>query len=306
MPTDNTKSPGVKLLLIIACSVVALILFQFIGLGLITLFGSDSLETISEKIVYPFGSPDFKWVILILQGIVSLGGFILAPLFYIWKFEKADFDGYFNTKNLKEGPVLLVFFLVISLMFVNSVFIEWNMNIEFPEIMSGFGNWAREKEDLLEQLTKYITVFDSGGYFFLAFVVVAIIAGFGEELLFRGLIQNQIQKITGNPHMAIWISAILFSAFHMQFFGFVPRMLLGAFFGYLYVFSGNIWYPILAHFINNGFTLIMVYLYQSRITGYDIEQTESIPPMLLAVFFIIGSGLFYLFYKQVNPNTKNE
>lgn len=303
---ENDRSPWSKLLIIVACTVVALFLFQFVGLGLVSLFGTDSFESISNKIVYPFNDPDFKWTILFFQGIVSFGGFVLAPLFYIWKFENARFDHFFNLNNFKELPALIIFFLVVSFMVINSVFIEWNMNFEFPNFMSGFGDWARSKEDLLEELTKYLTIFDSRGYFALAFLIVAVLPGLGEELLFRGLIQNQFQKITGNAHVAIWISAILFSAFHMQFFGFVPRMLLGAFFGYLYVYSGNLWYPILAHFINNGFTLIMVYLYQNNITGFDIEQTESIPILTVAVFFVIWSVLFYLFYKQVNPELQNE
>ena len=304
--SEKERSPWLMLLIIVACSVVALIIFQFIGLGLVSLFSSDDFFTISNKIVYPFNDPDFKWMILCLQGIVSLGGFVLAPLYYIWNFEKAQFEIYFNSNNLKEIPVLIVFFLVISFMVVNSIFIEWNLNFQFPEFMSGFGTWAKEKEALLEELITYITVFDSLGYFMLAFLIVAVLPGIGEELLFRGLIQNKLQKITGNVHVAIWVSAILFSAFHMQFFGFVPRLLLGAFFGYLYVFSGNLWYAILAHFINNGFTLFMVYLYQNKVTGYDIEQTESIPFITVAVFFVIGSALFYLFYKQVTPTTQNE
>ncbi len=71
--------------------------------------------------------------------------------------------------------------------------------------------------------------------------------------------------------MGIWVSAILFSALHMQFYGFFPRMLLGAFFGYLLLWSGSLWLPIIAHFVNNCVAVIFYYLKFNGIKVVDIE-----------------------------------
>ena len=89
--------------------------------------------------------------------------------------------------------------------------------------------------------------------------------------------KNHVLRITKNIHVAIWVGAFLFSLFHLQFYGLVPRMLLGVMFGYLYYFSGNIIYPMIAHFVNNGFTLIMLYFYQQGIVDFNIENTDVLP-----------------------------
>jgi len=298
------KNPWLALTLIIAFTALGLIVFQILGLAFVMPFSEESIQSLSNKIANPFAYPDLKWVIVFMQFLVSLGAFIIAPLFFIWKFENRQFDNYFSFTNFKSIPIFTTIFLVLAFMVVNSFFIEWNINFQFPEYMSGFGDWAREKEDALEQLTRYILDFTSLGYFVFVLVVVAVLPAVGEELLFRGLIQKQIQRISGNAHVAIWVSAILFSAFHVQFFGFVPRLLLGAFFGYLYVFSGNLWYAFLAHFVNNGFTLIMFYLFQKGLIAYDVENTDSVPLTMVGVFVVIGGFLFYLFYKQVNTEMK--
>ena len=109
-------------------------------------------------------------------------------------------------------------------------------------------------------------------------------------------------------HVAIWVSAFLFSAIHLQFFGFVPRLLLGVLFGYIYYWSGNLLYPVLAHFINNGFTLVMLYLYQIGITEMDIENTESVPVMVVLVSVILTFGLLAFFrrYHFLRARIDNE
>ena len=132
--------------------------------------------------------------------------------------------------------------------------------------------------------------------------MIAILPAIGEELVFRGMLQPELQRATGNIHAAIWISAIMFSAIHLQFFGFVPRMLLGVMFGYLYYWSGNIIIPMLAHFVNNGFSLLMVYLYQLEIISIDLESGESASPLLVAFFTLITFGLLLYLKKFHREN----
>jgi membrane protease YdiL (CAAX protease family) len=188
-------------------------------------------------------------------------------------------------------------------MIPNSLFIDWNAHIVFPDFLKGFETWARDREAYAEEVTKYLTTFGSVGEFILAFVVVAVLPGIGEELVFRGMLQPQLQRATRNVHAAIWISAILFSLLHMQFFGFVPRVFLGALFGYLYFWSGNLLVPMVAHFINNGFSLILLYLHQLGKIDIDVESTEAVPwPMLIMGTILTFGLLVYLkkLFKQTS------
>ena len=140
------------------------------------------------------------------------------------------------------------------------------------------GTFLLDAEDLLKEVTEYITQFDSTGQFLLGIIVIAVLPAVGEELLFRGCIQNQLFNITRNTHLAIWITAFFFSAIHVQFLGFVPRMLLGALFGYLYFWSGNLLVPMLAHFFNNGLQIFLLYAYQREGFTYNIDELEHSVP----------------------------
>jgi len=201
---------------------------------------------------------------------------------------------------------LLTFALVVIFMGFNSIFIEWNANLALPEAWSGFESWARQIERSAQVLTEYLTSFDDGWEIWIALLVIAVLPAIGEEFLFRGLVQNHLKAMTGNIHIAIWLAAFLFSLFHVQFFGLIPRMLLGALFGYLYAWSKNLAFPIIAHFVNNGFTLIMIYLHKKGAVNFDIESTETVPYLTVAVSLIFTSGLLYLFWAHFKKDNVSQ
>jgi membrane protease YdiL (CAAX protease family) len=170
--------------------------------------------------------------------------------------------------------------------------------------MDSFEQWAKLQEDKLKDLTIFLTEFRSFEQFLLGFIVIGILPGIGEELLFRGILQNKLKQLLGNAHIAIWLAAIIFSAFHLQFYGFVPRMLLGALFGYLYQWSGNLIYAMVAHFVNNGFTVIMMYLYQQNRIALDIDKQE-VPSDAAFLSLILTALLVLVFYSmasKANPS----
>jgi len=90
--------------------------------------------------------------------------------------------------------------------------------------------------------------------------VIALLAALSEELFFRGILQKVLIECIHNKHIGVWLAAIIFSAFHMQFFGFLPRMLMGVYLGYLFLWSGSLWPGIFAHFLNNGMAVFIVWL----------------------------------------------
>jgi len=297
MPNNFTtvRNPTVLLFILIGFAVAALFIFQFISLVILIPFSDLDMDEFIVAITNPYNYPEMRWNLVWMQGITAFGAFIVAPTYFIYRYENKELAPYFPLRKIPVFMILVTVFLTLAFMIVNGLFIEWNLNFQFPD---EFHQWAWQKEEQLRILTEFLTVFDNTGYFLVSFVIIAVLPALGEELLFRGLIQKYAGKIFKNIHVAIWLTAIFFSAFHMQFFGFVPRMLLGAFFGYLYYFSGSLWYPIIAHFFNNGFTLIFIYMYQRGSIEYDIENTESVPLDTAAIFFIIGSALFIFFYKQ--------
>jgi membrane protease YdiL (CAAX protease family) len=135
---------------------------------------------------------------------------------------------------------------------------------------------------------------DSFNLLFVNILMLAIIPALGEELIFRACFQKVFVRWTGNYHVAIWITAIVFSAIHFQFFGFFPRMILGALFGYLFVWSGNIWIPILAHFLNNGMAVLAAFILQQE--GKSIDQAFESDSVTVPIFIASTLAFFILFW----------
>lgn len=189
--------------------------------------------------------------------------------------------------------VVITILVTLVFMLPNSQIIEWNMNIDLPD--GPFENAVRKMEDTAMELTMFLTQIDTFGYYLMAMFVIAVIPGIGEELLFRGLLQNMIHRWSNNMHIGIWLAAILFGLFHFQFFGLIPRILLGALFGYLYVWSGSLIYPMIAHFVNNGFQVTMIYVMSLRGETYDLE-TESSAPWYLALLGVVALVFLLRFF----------
>jgi membrane protease YdiL (CAAX protease family) len=268
-----------------------------IGFFLSIPFFEGSITDQIQKMADPVGYPEFRLPLYIMQGSATLIGLGLLPSLFWFSIERKGIASWFAGKKVYGLMLITTLAMTIAFMVTNSVFIDWNAHLSFPESMKGFEEWARSYEERAEELTKYMTNFSSMGEFLLAFVVIAILPAFGEELVFRGMLQPQLFRATKNIHVAIWTTAILFSAFHLQFFGFVPRMLLGALFGYLYYWSGNLLMPMFAHFVNNGFSVLMLYLNQKGVSEMDMESTESAPWPAVIIFTLLAGAMLYYFKK---------
>ncbi|MDX1627649.1 MAG: CPBP family intramembrane glutamic endopeptidase [Fulvivirga sp.] len=289
------RSSGLSIFLLLLLSLIGFYMVgPFLGMLFSLPFYDGSLLNFQTDLMKPFENPQLKVPLYITQGMATLTGTIIVPLIYLYLIEKKNMSIFFQ-KKVSTLPLVLAGIIVVSFMGVNSIVIEWNANLDFPDFMDAFEKWARQTESLATKMTEFLTDFDGPGQFMLAFVVIAIIPAIGEELLFRGFLQNQFKSMTGNAHLAIWIAAILFSTIHMQFYGFVPRVLLGALFGYLYYWSGNLVIPILAHLVNNGLTLVIFYLHDLELIATDISNTEAAPLYTVGIFAIITAILLYYF-----------
>jgi uncharacterized protein len=277
--------------------------FQIIGptAGMMVSFPffEGSIKEFETMMKDPFKHPEAKQTLLLMQGMGTLFGMIVIPALLLRR-QRRSLPMLFRARWYAQ-PVLLVVILVIVFMGVNSVIIEWNQNISFPG-----DDVLRSLEEKLAEGVKMLTQFNTTSDFVLAFVVIAILPALGEEIVFRGIIQNEVRRSSGNIHVAVWVTAIMFSAFHLQFFGFVPRMLLGAMFGYLYFWSGNLWIAVIAHFVNNGFMVVAFFLYQKKIIDVDMENSSSVPWQAVAFSAIFSILLLYTFKTFYERNLRQE
>ena len=206
-----------------------------------------------------------KW----LQLIQTAFTFVL-PAFLL-----AHFVGQ-GVSYLKFTPIRssLMWFGVILLMPLALPAVNWlkslNDMVVLPHFMSGVELWMQQMEHQSELLTEKFLSVSSYSALALNLLVMAAIPALGEELFFRGILQTVLgEKL--NRHLAVWITAFIFSAIHLQFYGFLPRFLLGAALGYLFLFSGSIWASIVAHFINNALAVLLFFLTFNGYLTFDMD-----------------------------------
>jgi uncharacterized protein len=306
IPIAESKSPWMAIFVLILFSMMGLFVFQFIGLLAAIPFLEGSFMQIADILQNPESDSGSRNALFVLQGFSSFGGFILGPWAYLHFYEKVSWKALSPNKEVGLLPIVVTALLIPVFMFFNSGVIEWNANLIFPEFLSEFESWAQAKEEELKKLTMFLVDFQAGANFWVALLVIAVLPAIGEELLFRGGMQNLLFKISKNIHISIWIAAFVFSAIHVQFYGFIPRVLLGAVFGYLYVWSGNLLYPIIGHFVNNGLTLVMFYLNQMKTIDFDIEDTSSIDIGYQAAGLVFTILLLVVFKKYFQRPTHED
>jgi len=211
----------------------------------------------------------------------------ISPYFYVNKLSNYSIKIF----PINSTLVILVLLSTFFFMILNSGVIEWNKSINFPEFMNAFETWAFNKEKELEKITIFLVSFENNWEFLFGILSIALIPGICEEYLFRGVLQKNFYLISKNIHTAVWLSAFFFSALHLQFYGFFPRMLLGVLFGYIYYWSGSIVYPMIAHIFNNFFSLTIFYFSQKGLLNENFEVSiNSSPkiPMVLIIIYVLS------------------
>ncbi len=230
--------------------------------------------------------------------------FLLPCLIFWWFFKRKEGTDYFRL-NRKLLPKVLVFSLLFFLISMPLVGLSawFNQLIPLPE-------WATNIEaDTAELITTLLSV-DTTAAWLLNLLVIAAIPAISEELFFRGIVQNKLVEYFKNPHLAIWLGALFFSAFHFQFEGFFPRVVLGAVLGYLYYWSINLWIPIILHFFNNAFLVSAPYFALSdQLPTTDTDLTLSYSLILSAIgamilgYFLIKNRRLFLQNPEMEDNT---
>lgn len=290
-------------LLILACFALAgTLIGSVLSLFILTgLYGSDVL---TDGSLFG-GDPAFLTGLRISQSFTTLFLFLMPALMLV-VIEKARINQFYGFK--KPAPLTLL--LVFILMAVMLPIMEWitilNQQMVLPDVLKPLESWMREKEETAMKMTVILLTMRGFGEFLINILVVALLPAVAEELLFRGGIQRSFNRMFHNPHVAIWVSAFIFSAIHLQFFGFFPRLFLGAAFGYIYLWTGNLWYAMFAHFLNNAYAICQAWYLQTKGIALDqVDNSTFFPWYAYLISLILSIFLFkYLKDKKTERNGK--
>lgn len=284
---------------LLSLTVLVLIVFgtlailQTIAVGLIPFLFGIGFDQLPSLLTASLEHPNGRMAFLFIQGLGGGLAFWLGGWLFLRLVDKKTLQLSRQFSPEKLDRIWLVLPILIGFVLFNSLWVYLNMNLEFPESMRGLETLLREKEDQLMELTLYLTNFSGTGELLMGILVIGVLAGIGEEYLFRGILQPKLHHYTQNAHAGVWITAFIFSAIHFQFYGFLPRLMLGALFGYLYLYSGTLIFPVLAHILNNTFTLFLVYFNKLELIEYDMENATD----LHWEYVLIGLIVFMVSWK---------
>jgi membrane protease YdiL (CAAX protease family) len=227
----------------------------------------------------------------LMQLFSGVGLFITPTLLYSYLI---NFD--FKFFKLSRQNTILVIAIMMLITPVIGLLLEWNMMIPFPEWLLKFDI---NSEAIVTAFLQMNTIWD----LFYTILVIAVVPAIGEELLFRGYLQQKLGNWLSNPHTAILITAFLFSAIHFHFQGMIPRFALGVLLGYLFYWSNSLWLPILAHFVNNAQAVIFSFpLFKIDSGAYSVFSESSVDP--ITALFSLASSVLLLYILYQNTRIK--
>ena len=243
--------------------------------------------------------------LLLLQAMQAVALFILPPFVvaYLWSDRPLQWLHLTTDKHTPLDPglaCLTVGIILTAVPLINSL-VALNGLVRLPASMSGLEQMMQQMETQAEQLLQGFLTYRNGAWWVLVLnlVLLAILPAIGEELTFRGVLQS----FFGNRHVAVWVTAFVFAFVHFQFYGFIPRMLLGVVLGYALVWSGRIGYSMIMHATNNALSVIVFWLstyvlhipqaeLDSLGTGHTWWLTAACTPVMLL--------LMYLYHKRAS------
>ncbi len=287
----------VSLMIIMGAGITFSVILSLAGM---LIFGSDL--TVLEKSGSALSNNDLGFLryLLIIQDI----SLFIIPSIIILVMMKPEPAGRLNElkiPQLKEAGLVVI--LAFCIFPITSFTGQINAGMHLPEWLSGVEKWMVEKEDHANSIINQALVSPTFIIMILNLFIIAILPALGEELFFRGVLQKIFYNLFKSGHIAIWFTAFLFSAIHFQFFGFVPRFILGLVFGYLFYWSGTLWLPVISHFVNNAVPVILAYIQGmekfNAPTDTPLWQQAIVLPLPIVLSLVI------LFYFR-NKNEKSD
>jgi membrane protease YdiL (CAAX protease family) len=280
MNTQNQKDP---ILLFKTITLVAIMLIcALFGSGLLFCMaylggmdlnqGMDVFEAVTEPAFRPFIKAGI--------GLNHLVMFALSAVIFAYWMRKKKWLSYFDFRSIDLDLLLkfvVLLFLTYPLIGLSSVVLE---RVDLPEWMKSLDEQSIES---LMNMLKMDGVVD----LIVNLVIIALIPAISEELLFRGIIQKELIKNMKSPQVAIFVASAIFSGFHLQVQGFLPKLIIGLVLGYAYYLTKSIWYPMVLHFVNNGLQVVMLFVAGDHLE--TAQKTEEKPEIVLLIMVVVFS-----------------
>lgn len=251
---------------------VQLIVLALFMLGGMLVF--SSLGTLIILLIYHtpqmLEASDPVTAIRISQTLATIGTFLVPSLLFAYCYNRQWFDYNAASRWPKQSMINIVLILSVTLLPVVGVLSSFNQNIMPQE--GHVAEFMRDLEEAANHILEIVTSQRSSWDLVSNILVFAVLAGICEEFFFQGALQPLMMNWTKNPHVGILLTALIFSALHFQFYGFIPRFLLGVYLGYLFYWSRSLWLPILAHVLHNALSLMVDFTLQGR--GLDTENMQ--------------------------------
>ncbi len=296
-PIFKEFSPARKMWMLVFIFSVSFIIFSILSsLFLIPVLNITSLDELNK--LFESGDPAVVRAMKMVQLVASIGSFIV-PAHIFSLLVSGNYKSYFGFDKIPALKLMgiAVITMICAQPLINAM-ATLNEHMSLPSFLHELEVWMRNSEDKNKIATEQFLKMNSINELLLNIFIVAVIPAIGEEMFFRGAMQKTIIEWGGGIHKGIWISAIVFSAFHFQFFGFFPRMVLGALFGYMMIWGRTIWLPIVAHFTNNAGAVILSYLIQKEYLPKGADEIGSVNAEIIYTvisILIVGACMFYVY-----------
>ncbi|MFK7758148.1 MAG: CPBP family glutamic-type intramembrane protease [Flavobacteriales bacterium] len=267
-----------KVVMFFILCLAGLVLFSLLSLGLVVLLGEEIDSLLSLRIQTLGG---------------QIGAFLIPALVFVKLYGLSSVKGFLMNPPKTSHVLATLVLATVAMAFIGYL---GELNVKALEGKGGIIEFFRELEDQAADTIEIMLNMETIPALLINVFLIAVVPAVCEELAFRGVLQSQLAQAFQNTHLAIWISAFIFSAIHFQFFGFLPRLVLGAIFGYLMVYSGSIWPAITAHFINNALGVLGYYLAQNTdlLTQEQVESGEVEWYLALASLILVLAIVAYI------------
>jgi membrane protease YdiL (CAAX protease family) len=287
--------PALQFLIFTGVFIGFLFIGTMVGAGIVTaLYGLKTLMAVGTLSV---ASPHFVNALWILQLTGTTVPIFAAPVLFSYAIVKDPGD------YMKPGWALpwMLFPLVLLIMLISNPTIEVlsniNQKMELPHFLSGVQRWMEESENSAQKLTGSMLQMKTIWDMIIDILLIGLMTAIVEEFMFRGVLQTIFTRWTKNTNAAIWITGILFSAFHIEFFGFLPRLMLGVLFGYFVAWSGSIWPAVWAHFLNNATAVVATYLFQHKVIKVNPDDQHLFNAGSYIFSFVIMLLMLFIYRK---------
>jgi membrane protease YdiL (CAAX protease family) len=292
----TSKQFAIRIIILLTLMFVGNIIFLLIA-NVCSLIFWDYNFFANPDLLAQTTNPEMIPILRFFQGTTSIGMFLVPGLAWAWIYEKPISKSLEFKSPIKIGHTILMLLLIIAALPMINALAAMNQQMELPAFMSELEQSLRSAEANAIKFMEALLGTESIGVLLANLFVVAVLPGVAEEVIFRGILQKEIMRISGKPILAIIIAAFMFSAMHMQFFTFLPRFILGIMLGLVFYWSKNIWIPILLHFFNNGLSVIAWYILSREEIENSLENvgtTSNMWPLALVSILAVVSILYYV------------